>query len=145
MRRVNMEAVASELEEVKAAMVETAQMIDRVEKEIAETVRLELQAKASNDAEELRAMREKENKLREEKNKLREKENKLREKENKLREMEMTCCNDVILRPPPRLWLACSTGHRCLRWLIQAAASLMQHRWEHLWRACFPMGASPCH
>ena len=77
-----MEAVASELEEVKAAMVETAQMIDRVEKEIAETVRLELQAKASNDAEELRAMREKENKLRE-------KENKLREKENKLREMEM--------------------------------------------------------
>ena len=96
MRRVNMEAVASELEEVKAAMVETAQMIDRVEKEIAETVRLELQAKASNDAEELRAMREKENKLREEKNKLREeknklreKENKLREKENKLREMEM--------------------------------------------------------
>ena len=70
-----MEAVASELEEVKAAMVETAQMIDRVEKEIAETVRLELQAKASNDAEELRAMREEKNKL--------------REKENKLREMEL--------------------------------------------------------
>ena len=91
-----MEAVASELNEVKRAMVETAQMIDRVEKEIAETVRLELQAKESNDAEELRAMREKENKLREkenklreEKNKLREKENKLREKENKLREMEL--------------------------------------------------------
>jgi uncharacterized coiled-coil DUF342 family protein len=77
-----MEAVASELEEVKGAMAETAQRIDRVEKEIAETVRLALQARESSDAEELRAMREKENKLRE-------KENKLREKENKLREMEL--------------------------------------------------------
>ena len=76
----------SELEEVKGAIAENAEMIDRVEKEIAETVQLELQAKASNDAVELFAMREKENKLREEKNKLREKENKLREKENKLRE-----------------------------------------------------------
>ena len=76
-----MAAVVSELEEVKGAMVETTQMIDRVEKEIAETVRLELQAKESNDAEELRAMREEKNKLREEKNKLREEKNKLREME----------------------------------------------------------------
>ena len=53
-----MEAVVSELEEVKAAMVETAQTIDRVEQEIAETVWLERQAKVSNDVEELRAMRD---------------------------------------------------------------------------------------
>ena len=71
----------SELEEVKGAIAENAEMIDRVEKEIAETVQLELQAKASNDAVELFAMREEKNKLREEKNKLREKENKLREME----------------------------------------------------------------
>ena len=78
--------MVSELEEVKAAIVETAQTIDRVEQEIAETVRLERQAKVSNDVEELRAMREKANKLRDEKNKLRDEKNKLREKENKLRD-----------------------------------------------------------
>ena len=60
-----MEDVVSELQDVKAAMLETEERIRRVEGEIAETVQRERQAKESNDVEELRAMREKENKLRE--------------------------------------------------------------------------------
>lgn len=67
-----MEAVASELRDVKAALVETAQNISRVEMEIDKAVQLELHAKEINDVEELHAVREEKNKLREEKNKLRE-------------------------------------------------------------------------
>ena len=108
-----MEAVQSELEDVKATIGETVRSLARVEGEIAEAMRAQVEAKQGNDIEELRAMREKENKLREKENKLREKENKLRDKELYLMQRRDS---EATTKPSS----ACSTGPRCLRSWMRA-------------------------
>ena len=101
-----MEAVQSELEDVKATIGETVRSLARVEGEIAEAMRAQVEAKQGNDIEELRAMREKENKLREKENKLRDKELYLMQRRD----------SEATTKPSS----ACSTGPRCLRSLIRA-------------------------